>query len=237
MTIHNNGKIFFSLNMTKEQQKTVLDLFQPNSSFSDVYFDKDAYTMRFDEYFGADLTNTLNTMLTYCQEWGVYIVNAEIAYYGDYEGCYVLRDGIFVDLNQDEVGVYVASDNDLRSELARRTGRLFIPVYGNPGYFIDLPRAEAEAAYRYIRRENLFHDALAAVKAICDDDDAFKKAFGDLCTRLHGHENPSDNLLLRRSPVIEYAVTLFDKNASVDVPERETWKYAVKTALKEIGKE
>lgn len=237
MYVVNNGEIYFSKELTEEQKKAVLDLFHPSSN--QVSFSNGR--MQFEEYYGADLTNDLNSILAYCEEWGVAVSDKScVSYFGDYDGCYVMRDGCFVDLDQQEVGVFNASDIELRSELAHRAGKLMIPVDGapgTPGFFVSMSREEAEAAYRYIQREYLFHDALAAVKAICDDDDAFKKAFGNLCTRLHGHENPTDNLLLRRSPVIEYAVTLFEKNASVDVPERDTWEYAVKTALKEIGKE
>lgn len=236
MYVVNNGEIYFSKELTEEQKKAVLDLFHPSSN--QVSFSNGR--MQFEEYYGADLTNDLNSILAYCEEWGVAVSDKScVSYFGDYDGCYVMRDGCFVDLDQQEVGVFNASDFELRSELARRERKLFIPVDGTPGtpgYFISISREEAEGAYRYIEHKRHFDDALKTVKECCKSDPEFRKAFEDLCVRLHGHKHPADNILLRRSPVVEQCVILFEKYRDAEVPAAETWRVAAAEALDLIEK-
>ena len=229
MHIINNGEIYFSKELTEEQKKAVLDLFQPSSN--QVSFSNGR--LQFEEYYGADLANDLNAILAYCEEWGITVSDTScVSYFGDYDGCYVMRDGCFVDLDQQEVGVFNASDFELRSELARRAGKLMIPVDGTPGYF-TMSREEAEAAYRYIERECHLNDALKTIQDCCKSDSEFRKAFEDLCVRLHGHKHPVDNLLLR-SPVVEQCVILFEKYRDAEVPAAETWRFAAAEALENL---
>lgn len=231
MYVVNNGEIYFSKELTEEQKKAVLDLFQPSSN--QVSFSNGR--MQFEEYYGADLTNDLNSILAYCEEWDVAVSDKScVSYFGDYDGCYVMRDGCFVDLDQQEVGVFNASDFELRSELARRERKLFITVDGTPGYFISMSREEAEGAYRYIEHEHYLDDALKTIKECCKSDPEFRKAFEDLCVRLHGHKHPADNILLRRSPVVGQCVFLFEKYRDAEVPAAETWRFAAAEALENL---
>lgn len=47
-------------------------------------------------------------------------IEINITYYGDYDGKYIIRNGVLVDLDKDEVSIMESDDNTLIKELENR---------------------------------------------------------------------------------------------------------------------
>ena len=84
----------------------------------DVYIEG-AYAIREFEEFHGDIEDELSSIVN---SFGVFDVpvDVDIKYWGDYNGMYIVRNGILVGLDENEVAVMESNDNDLIKELESR---------------------------------------------------------------------------------------------------------------------
>lgn len=85
---------------------------------NDVYIEG-TYAIREFEEFHGDIEDELSSIVN---SFGVFDVpvDVNIKYWGDYNGMYIVRNGVLVDLDENEVSVMESDDNDLIKELESR---------------------------------------------------------------------------------------------------------------------
>lgn len=84
----------------------------------DVYIEGE-YAIRELEEFHGDIEDELSSIVNSFSDFDVPI-DVYIKYWGDYNGIYIVRDKNLVDLDEDEVAIVEAADDDLIKELERR---------------------------------------------------------------------------------------------------------------------
>lgn len=84
----------------------------------DVYIEGEYAIRELEELYG-DIEDELSSIVNL---FGVFDVpiDVNIKYWGDYNGIYVVRDKNLVDLDEDEVAIVEANDNDLIKKLENR---------------------------------------------------------------------------------------------------------------------
>ena len=77
------------------------------------------YAIRELEELYGDIEDELSAIVN---SFGVFDVpvDVNVKYWGDYNGMYIVRNGVLVDLDENEVAVIESDDNDLIKELENR---------------------------------------------------------------------------------------------------------------------
>lgn len=84
----------------------------------DVYIEGEYAIRELEEFYG-DIEDELSSIVNLFSVFNVPI-DVNIKYWGDYNGIYIVRDKNLVDLDEDEVAIVEAADDDLIKELERR---------------------------------------------------------------------------------------------------------------------
>ena len=84
----------------------------------DVYIEGE-YAIRELEEFHGDIEDELSSIVNLFSVFNVPI-DVNIKYWGDYNGIYIVRDKNLVNLDEDEVAIVEANDDDLIKELESR---------------------------------------------------------------------------------------------------------------------
>ena len=84
----------------------------------DVYIEGEYAIRELEELYG-DIEDELSAIVN---SFGVFDVpvDVNVKYWGDYNGMYIVRNGVLVDLDENEVAIMDSSDNDLIKELESR---------------------------------------------------------------------------------------------------------------------
>ena len=227
MTIINNGTLTFSKALTEEQEEKLLEIFG-----KPAYFDDGALV--FEEYLGSDLAPEINKAISLCEEWGVEITDGDsIEYFGDYDGFYVIRNGIAEEVSCCDDSIQNATDAELLSEVARRKGEhLFAFADGKT---VSLKPTEIEEVFRFQLRENRKKDAVLALDDYLEDENPqAKERFEKICLKVIGIEKPGRNILLN-SDIISRMADLFEDNACLSIAANETWATVIQQVFEELA--
>ena len=84
----------------------------------DVYIEGEYAIMELEELYG-DIEDELSSIVNSFGAFDV-LIDVNVKYWGDYNGMYIVRNGVLVSLDENEVAVMESSDNDLIKELENR---------------------------------------------------------------------------------------------------------------------
>lgn len=84
----------------------------------DVYIEGEYAIRELEELYG-DIEDELSSIVN---SFGAFYVpvDVNVKYWGDYNGMYIVRNGVLVDLDENKVAVMESDDNDLIKELENR---------------------------------------------------------------------------------------------------------------------
>lgn len=117
MQIINQGIIKVPSNW-KSTLVNILNAVGITTENDDVYIEGEYAIRELEEFYG-DIEDELSSIVNSFGDFDVPI-DVNIKYWGDYNGIYVVRDKNLVDLDEDEVAIVEANDDDLIKELESR---------------------------------------------------------------------------------------------------------------------